>query len=59
MEKTGRVTDRFVWPENEDLGQYSYDEILCAINPPVPETRRAFVLSRQDLDKIHELMLQR
>ena len=51
-------SDSFVWPEKEDLGWYSYDEILCAINPPVPETRQAFVLSRQDLDKIYQFMLK-
>ena len=39
MEKTGRASDSFLWPENEDLEWYSYDEILYAINPPVPETR--------------------
>ena len=58
-ERIVRASDSFVWPEKEDLEWYSYDEILCAINPPVPETRPAFVLSRQDLDKIYELMLQR
>ena len=49
-----------LWPENEDLGWYSYYETLCydVINSPVPETRRAFVLSRQYLDKIYEFMLQ-
>ena len=61
MERTGRASDSFVCPENEDLGWYSYYDILCycAINPPVPETRRVFVLSRQDLDKIYEFTLQR
>lgn len=48
-----------MWPENENIGWCSYDEILCVINPSVPETRRAFLLSGQDLDKIYELMLQR
>ena len=59
MERIGRTSDSFVWPEKEDLGWFSDDEILCAINPPVPETRLAFVLFRQDLDKIFELLLQR
>ena len=59
MERIGRASDSFVWPEKEDLEWYSNDEILCAINPPVPETRQDFVLSRQDFDKIYELMLQR
>ena len=58
MERIGRTSDSFVWPENEYLEWYSYDEILCVINSPVPETRRAFVLPRQDFDKIYELMFQ-
>ena len=57
MERIGRAPDSFMWPENEDLGWYSYNEILCVINPPVPETRQAFMLSRQDLHEIFELML--
>ena len=59
MDKIGRISDSFLWPENEDLGWYSYDKILCVVNHPVSETGRAFVLSRQDIDKIYELMLQR
>ena len=61
MERIGRASDSFVWPENEDVGWYSCYEILCCcgINPPVPETRQVFVLSRQDLGKIYEFMLQR
>ena len=60
MERIGTASDSFVWPDNEDLGWYSYYEILCycVINLLVPETRSAFVLSRQDLDKIYEFMLQ-
>ena len=56
MERIGRASDSFVQPENEDLGWYSYYEILCycVINSPVPETRRAYILSRQNLDKIYE-----
>ena len=50
-EKIGRASDSFVCPEKEDLEWYSYNEILCAINPPTG-------FSRQDLDKIYELMLQ-
>ena len=57
MERIGRAPDSFMWPENEDLGWYSYNEILCVINLPVPETRQAFMLSRQDLHEIFELML--
>ena len=30
--------DSFVWPDKGDLEWYSYNEI-CAINPPVLETR--------------------
>ena len=60
MERIGRALDSFVWPENEDLGWYSYYEMLCYCvnNHPVPETRLAFVLSRQDLNKNYEFMLQ-
>ena len=58
MERIGRAFDSFVWSENEDLGWYSYYEILSVINPLVPEKRRALVLSRQDLDKIYQFMLQ-
>ena len=46
MERIGRALDSFAWSENEDLRWYSYYEILCVFNPPVPETRRAFVFSR-------------
>ena len=28
-ERIGTASDSFVWPENEDLGWYSYYEILC------------------------------
>ena len=58
--ENGRASYSFVWLENEDLGWYSYYEILCycIINLLVPETGQAFVLSRQDLDKIYEFMLQ-
>ena len=59
METIGRALKSFVCPENEDLGWYSYHEILCCvINPPVSEIRQAFVLSRQDLDNIYEFTLQ-
>ena len=39
MERIGRALDSFVWPENEVLRWYSYDEILCVIKTSVPETR--------------------
>ena len=58
MERIGGESKGFVWPENEDSGWYSYDEMLCIIKPGVPQTRHTFVLSREDLDKIYELMLQ-
>ena len=58
MERSGRERKGFLWLENEDLGWYSYDEILCVINPADPQTRHTFLLSREDLDKIYELMLQ-
>ena len=51
MERIGRASGSFVWPEKEDLEWYPYNKILCVINRPVLETRQAFVLSRQDLDK--------
>ena len=60
MERIGRALDSFVWPENEDLGRYSYYEIMCyyVINILVPETRQTFVLCRQGLDKIYKFMSQ-
>ena len=55
IERIGKASDSFMWPENKGLGWYFYYETLCyyIINSPVPETRRAFYL-----DKIYEFMLQ-
>ena len=58
MERIGRASDSFALSENEDLGWCFYYEILCVITPTVPETRRVFVLPREDLDKNYELMMQ-
>ena len=58
MERIGRASDSFACSENENLGWYFYYEIMCVITPTVPETRRVFVLPRQDLDKNYEFMMQ-
>ena len=34
MERIHRASDSFMWPENEDLGQYSYDEIFVLLLIP-------------------------
>ena len=60
VKRIGRASDSFVWPENKGLVWFTYYEILCycVVNPQVPETWRAFVMSRQDLDEIYQFMLQ-
>lgn len=42
----GRALDSFLLSENEDLDVIPSMR-YCVMNPPVPETRQAFVLSRQ------------
>lgn len=46
MERIGRALDSFLLSENEDLDVIPSMR-YCVMNPPVPETRQAFVLSRQ------------
>ena len=57
MERIGRALDSFLLSENEDLDVIPSMR-YCVMNPPVPETRQAFVLSRQCWDKIYEFLLQ-
>ena len=46
MERIGRALDSFLLSENEDLDDITTMR-YCVMNLPVPETRQAFVLSRQ------------
>ena len=45
----------FKWPTKEDILDYSFEEILCKIDPPTPINQRGhFSISLKDLKIIED-----
>ena len=48
----GNEKNAFIYPEPEDVNDdYSNDDILCTITPPVPVNRRFLSLLEEDFNK--------